>query len=145
MSEYDSLIKLRELIEEFTNSQSEVQGQIIIAFPSGIPIANTWKGPIDPVLVGAVSAAVKLTFQNLFLHLKKGTIKKLILKNDHGRIIIQNAGPKAILTTIIDEEADIFRIAFGMSNLAIKIENLLAKIKQNLENIILRLDTQVEL
>ena len=58
MPEKGLLEKLLEIVEEFTDSQIDVQGQIVIAFPAGVPIANTWKGEIDPILVGAVSAAV---------------------------------------------------------------------------------------
>jgi predicted regulator of Ras-like GTPase activity (Roadblock/LC7/MglB family) len=118
---------LDKIITEFTESQSDVQGQIVVCYPEGVPIANTWKGEIDPILVGALSAAVKLTFQNLCKNLKKGNLKRLLVNNENGRVIIQNAGPKAILTTIIEEESDFFRIAFQMSNIAIKIEKLLKK------------------
>lgn len=118
-------LKLEKLLEEFTTSQSDVQGQIIIAFPDGVPIAKTWQGEISPVLVGALSAAVKLTFQNLFEKLKKGNLKRLIMNSEYGRVIIQNAGPKAIITTIIEKEADLFRIAFNMSNLSFNVEKLL--------------------
>jgi len=119
------LSKVNGLIKEFTKSQSDVQGQIVILFPEGVPIANTWKGKIDPILVGAISAAVKLTFQSLCKNMKKGNLNRLFMNNEYGRAIIQNAGPKAILTTIIDQEADLFRIAFGMSTLTIDIEKLL--------------------
>ncbi len=47
------------------------------------------------------------------------------MKSENGRVIIQNAGPHAILTSIIDDEADLGRIAFSMSNLTIEIEKLL--------------------
>ncbi|MHA1148091.1 MAG: roadblock/LC7 domain-containing protein [Promethearchaeota archaeon] len=122
MSREDVLTKLKSELSEFTNSQSDVQGQILIAYPEGVPIVNTWKGIIDPVLIGALSAAVKLTFRNLCLNLKKGELKRLYIRSEAGRAIIQNAGPTAILTTVIDEEADLGRIAFGMSSMALNIE-----------------------
>lgn len=127
---------LNKLVTEFTDSQSDVQGQIVIAFPAGIPIANTWKGDVDPVLIGAVSAAVKLTFQNLCMNLKKGIIKKILVNSDSGRVIIQKVGERAILTTIIAEEADVFRIAFGISNLAIKVNDLFKSFKGDLDDLL---------
>ena len=136
LSEKGLLVKLKELVMEFTDSQSDVQGQIVIAFPAGVPIANTWKGDIDPILVGAVSAAVKLTFQNLCFNLKKGIIKKILVNSESGRVIIQKVGERAILTTIIAEEADVFRIAFGISNLSIKINDLFKKFKGNLDDLL---------
>ncbi|MFX1238814.1 MAG: roadblock/LC7 domain-containing protein [Promethearchaeota archaeon] len=136
MSENILLTQLEGLVKDFTKSQNDVQGQIVIAFPAGVPIANTWKGNIDPILVGAVSAAVKLTFQNLCMNLKKGLIKRIIVNSEMGRIIIQKVGERAILTTIIAEEADIFRIAFGISNLAIKIKNLFKNFKGDLDDLL---------
>lgn len=127
MSRDVKLNQMKILLKDFTESQSDVQGQIIIAYPAGIPIVSTWQGSIDPVLIGALCAAVKLTFHNLCLNLKKGSLKKLYVNGEYGRAIIQNSGPNAILTTIIDEEADFFRIAFGMSDLVIEIEKLLEK------------------
>jgi hypothetical protein len=125
LSNEETLTQLKAMIQEFTNSQSDVQGQIVITYPGGVPIVNTWKGEIDPILVGALSASVKLTFRYLCEQLRKGNLDKLFMNSDNGRVIIQDAGPKAILTTIIDKEADLFRIAFGMTNLAIELEKLL--------------------
>ncbi len=136
MSNDELLNKLNNIVEEFTDSQSDVQGQIVIAFPAGVPIANTWKGELDPVLVGAVSAAVNLTFQNLCMNLKKGIIKKILVNSEFGKVIIQKIGERAILTTIIAEEADIFRISFGSSNLVIKINELLKSYKGSLDDLL---------
>ena len=136
MSKEGLLNELNNLVGEFTNSQSDVQGQIVIAFPAGVPIANTWRGELDPVLVGAVSAAVNLTFQNLCMNLKKGLIKKILVNSEFGRVIIQKIGERAILTTIIAEEADVFRISFGISNLSIKINDLLKSYKGNLDDLL---------
>ncbi len=136
MSENKLLPQLEGLVTDFTESQGDVHGQIVIAFPAGVPIANTWKGDVDPILVGAVSAAVKLTFQNLCMNLKKGLIKRIMVNSESGRVIIQKVGERAILTTIIAEEADIFRIAFGISNLAIKINELFKGYKGDLDNLL---------
>ncbi|MFW9877535.1 MAG: roadblock/LC7 domain-containing protein [Candidatus Thorarchaeota archaeon] len=122
------LTKLNELIKEFTDSQSDVQGQIVISFPAGIPIAETWKEKIDPILIGAVCAAMKITFQDLCANLNKGNLKRLFMNSKNGRVIIQNAGPNAILTTLIDEEADLYTVAFNIINQAIKIEYILKAI-----------------
>ncbi|MFX1276596.1 MAG: hypothetical protein ACFFBP_03340 [Promethearchaeota archaeon] len=136
MSKDGILNKLNNLVGEFTDSQSDVQGQIVIAFPAGVPIANTWKGELDPVLIGAVSAAVNLTFQNLCMNLKKGLIKKIFVNSELGRVIIQKIGERAILTTIIAEEADVFRISFGISSLSIKINDLLKSFKGSLDDLL---------
>lgn len=125
MSREVKLSNLKNLLNDFTNAQIDVQGQILISYPEGIPIVNTWKGVISPILVGALSAAVKLTFRKLCLNLRRGNLKRLYMNAEFGRSIIQNAGPHAILTTIIDAEADLGRIAFGMSNLSIEIEKVL--------------------
>jgi len=119
------LYNLNELIKEFTDSHSDVHGQIVISFPAGVPIADTWKEEIDPVLIGALCAAVKITFQNLCKNLNKGNLKRLSMNSKNGRVIIQNAGSNAILTTLIDEEADLYSIAFNIINLSIKIEYIL--------------------
>ncbi len=135
MSNDQTLNKLKGIIREFTESQSDVKGQIVIAYPDGVPIVNTWKGKIDPILVGALSAAVKLTFRYLCNKLRKGELKRLYMNSDYGRVIIQNAGKNAILTTIIDKNADLFRIAFGMSNISIELEKLLKGFKLEVSDI----------
>jgi predicted regulator of Ras-like GTPase activity (Roadblock/LC7/MglB family) len=135
LSNDQTLNKLKGIIREFTESQSDVKGQIVIAYPDGVPIVNTWKGKIDPILVGALSAAVKLTFRYLCNKLRKGELKRLYMNSDYGRVIIQNAGKNAILTTIIDKNADLFRIAFGMSNISIELEKLLKGFKLEVSDI----------
>ncbi|TXT67243.1 MAG: hypothetical protein BAJALOKI1v1_140011 [Promethearchaeota archaeon] len=126
MSNEEQLENIKSLMREFTDSQDDVQGQILIEYPGGVPIVNTWEGgEIDPILVGAISAAVKLTFRYLCEQLRKGNLQRLYINSVHGRVVIQDAGPTAILSTIIDKEADLFRIAFGMANLAIELEKLL--------------------
>ena len=74
MSREIKLSNLKNLLNEFTDTQSDVQGQILIAYPQGVPIVNTWKGFINPILVGALSAAVKLTFRKLCSNLRKGDL-----------------------------------------------------------------------
>ncbi|MHA1272131.1 MAG: roadblock/LC7 domain-containing protein [Promethearchaeota archaeon] len=125
MSQEKIISNLEKVIQEFTDNNSEVQGQILIAYPQGVPLVNTWEKEFNPIIVGALSAAVKLTFQNLCVKLHKGNLKRLFMNSENGRVIIQNTGGKAILTTIIDKEADVARIAFEMSNLSLIIEKLL--------------------
>ena len=125
MPESPILNKLNDLIVDFGKKQTDVAGQIVMAYPSGVPIANTWTGEVDPILIGAISAAVKLTFQHLCDNLKRGLLKRVYINSENGKAIIQNAGPKAILTTIMNYDADIPSVAFTQADLANKIEQLL--------------------
>ncbi len=117
------------MIVEAGKKQPDIVGQIVMAYPSGVPIANTWEGAVDPILIGAISAAIKLTFQHLCDNLKKGNLRRVFMNSDNGKSIIQNAGPKAILTTIINPDADLYSIGFTQGDLARKIEQLLVKWK----------------
>jgi len=121
------LTHLRELIVNYGQKQPDVIGQIVMAYPAGVPIANTWEGEVDPILIGAISAAVKLTFQHLCDNLKKGNLRRVFINSENGKAIIQNAGPKAILTTMVNEDADLYSVAFTQADLAKKIEQLLKK------------------
>jgi predicted regulator of Ras-like GTPase activity (Roadblock/LC7/MglB family) len=127
MSEDNTLVELYNLIHDYKNKQPDVVGQIVMAYPAGIPIANTWEGEVDPILIGAISAAVKLTFQHLCDNLKKGNLRRVYMNSEYGKVIIQNAGFKAILTTIMNSDADIYSIGFTQADLAGKIEQLLKK------------------
>jgi predicted regulator of Ras-like GTPase activity (Roadblock/LC7/MglB family) len=119
------LSKLNDLIVDYGKKQPDIQGQIVMAYPAGVPIANTWEGEVDPILIGAISAAVKLTFQHLCDNLKRGLLKRVYINSLNGKAIIQNAGPKAILTTIMNFDADVPGIAFSQADLANKIEQVL--------------------
>lgn len=127
MSDERILTHLRELIVNYGQKQPDVIGQIVMAYPAGVPIANTWEGEVDPILIGAISAAVKLTFQHLCDNLKKGNLRRVFINSENGKAIIQNAGPKAILTTMVNEDADLYSVAFTQADLAKKIEQLLKK------------------
>lgn len=129
MSEDKTLVQLKEMIADYGKKQPDIVGQIVMAYPAGVPIANTWVGAVDPILIGAISAAVKLTFQHLCDNLKKGNLRRLFMNSENGKAIIQNAGPKAILTTIINTDADLYSIGFTQGDLARKIEQLLLKWK----------------
>ncbi|MHA1341558.1 MAG: roadblock/LC7 domain-containing protein [Promethearchaeota archaeon] len=119
------LDQIDKLLNEFSSQREDIQGQIVIEYPQGVPIASTWRGTIDPILIGAVTAAVKLTFARLCQNLKKGNLKRIIVHNENGKIIIQNAGPKAILTTVLPSDADIYTVAFMTLNIANKIEKIM--------------------
>ncbi len=123
--------KINEILNEFTNDNEDVQGQMVIIFPAGVPIANTWQGSVDPILIGAISAAVKLTFQNLCNNLKRGKLKRLYIKSDYGKTIIQNSGPNSILTTIMNFHANVLDIAFRTTNIAEKVEKLMLRYKDD--------------
>lgn len=116
-------------LREFTQDNQDVQGQMVIIFPSGVPIASSWQGTVDPILIGAISAAVKLTFQHLCNKLKRGKLKRLYVKSDYGKLIIQNSGPHSILTTIMNFHANVLEIAFRITNIAEKVEKLMRKYK----------------
>ena len=64
---------------------------MILAYPAGVPIASTWKGTVDPILIGAVSAAMRITFDHLCQTLKKGNLTRLFMTSEQGKCIIQNA------------------------------------------------------
>ena len=121
--------RIKDLLIEFGSKQKDVQGQMVVIFPSGVPIANTWSGDINEILVGAISATVKLTFQHLCSNLKKGNMTRLFVNSEDGKIIIQNTGPKAILCTILWFDVDLYRIAFMTSDLAKKITHLIGQYK----------------
>ncbi len=44
--------KLADLLVEYSEREPEIQGQMILAYPAGVPIASTWKGTVDPILIG---------------------------------------------------------------------------------------------
>ena len=117
--------KVTELLEEFKEKEPELRGQILIIFPAGVPIASTWESKFDPILVGALTSAVKMTFQHLCNHLKRGNLDRVFVNSDDGKSIIQNAGPNAILITILDYTADVYRLAFVATNMALKIEQIM--------------------
>lgn len=119
--------QIYSILNDFKKQREDIQGQILIEFPQGVPIVSSWEGNIDPILIGAVTAAVKLTFTRLCQNLKKGMLQKIIVHNEKGKIIIQNAGPKAILTTIMPYDADVYAIAFLTLNIVNKIEKLMEK------------------
>ena len=125
MSEDLTILELEKMVQDFTDSREDVQGQIIMSYPSGVPVANSWKGEMNPILIGAISAAVKLNFQNLCNNLKKGNLDRILINNENGKIIVQNAGPTAILTTIMTYDADLYTAAFMTLNIAKKVEKLL--------------------
>ena len=97
MSSDPIMTKLQALITDFSQKQPDVAGQLVMAYPAGVPIANTWGGEVDPILIGAISAAVKLTFQHLCDNLKRGQLKRVFINSENGKAIIQNAGPKPSL------------------------------------------------
>lgn len=127
MSSDPIITKLQALITDFGQKQPDVAGQLVMAYPAGVPIANTWGGEVDPILIGAISAAVKLTFQHLCDNLKRGQLKRVFINSENGKAIIQNAGPKAILTTIMNFDANVPEVAFTQADLANKIDQLLKK------------------
>lgn len=129
LSQDATLQSLEKLVNDFTKSRDDVQGQIVMAYPAGVPIANSWQGEMNPILIGAISAAVKLTFMNLCRNLKKGDLDRILIHNENGKIIVQNAGPKAILTTIMSYDADIYTVAFMTLDITKKIEKLLENYK----------------
>ena len=114
--------KLKNMLNEFMGGQLDVKGQIVIAYPAGVPLGSSWKEEIDPILISALSTSIKLTFQYLCKNLEKGNLKRLIVNSEYGRVMIQNAGPNAILNTIMDRDADVSRLAFTVSGFANKIE-----------------------
>ena len=73
---------------------------------------------------------MRITFDHLCQTLKKGNLTCLFMTSEEGKCIIQNAGPKAILTTMMSFDADVYRIAFIVGDMTMKIERLMASIEE---------------
>ncbi|GAB4313184.1 MAG: hypothetical protein Kow0069_14220 [Promethearchaeota archaeon] len=123
------LHRLSKMVENFTNTNPDVAGAVVIAYPEGVPLANSYQQALDPILLGAVSASVRLTFQHLCDNLRLGRLRRLFINSEGGRMIIQNAGDNAILTTIVDKFANLYGEAFKANDLSLKIGGLLKGFK----------------
>lgn len=119
------LDELQTRVESFTTENTGIKGQIVISYPSGVPIASSWKEEVDPILIGAISASVNLTFQNLCRQLEQGNLKRVFVNSEDGKVLIQSAGKNAILNTIVSDDADIYPVAFIVRDFAKIVEKII--------------------
>ncbi|MBD3350217.1 MAG: hypothetical protein GF364_01905 [Candidatus Lokiarchaeota archaeon] len=119
------LTTLKEAVLEFTREQTGIKGQIVISYPAGVPISSSWEEDVDPILIGAVSASINLTFQNLCNELEQGNLNRVFVNSEFGRVIIQSSGSNAILITIVSDDADIYPVAFIVKDFSHKIAEII--------------------
>jgi predicted regulator of Ras-like GTPase activity (Roadblock/LC7/MglB family) len=123
--ETESYKKIKTLLSTFKQNHPDVQGQMVVIFPEGLPVANSWEGEMDEILIGAVAAAIKLTFEHLCVNLKKGKLNRLFINSEKGKIVIQNTGTRAILCSIMNFDVDQYRLIFMTSVLGNEIAKIL--------------------
>ena len=92
--------KLRKLLA----SIPEVKAVAIVS-NEGLPIASGLPQGIDETRLAALTAALRSLAKCSFIEMKKGEFNQLYIKGSNGYILVQQAGPNAILIVSTTKDA----------------------------------------
>lgn len=128
MSLPDETLKAIEKEIVAFEDRDEVHHNILMAYPEGVPvyISKKTEVPYESIVISAIATAIRLSYAILYKSLRNGTLGRVIVSNTDGNIMIANAGPKAILISIIDEYADMPRLIFYQNSLTKRLSQILA-------------------
>lgn len=126
--EADVLDRLSKIEGVLTSVRSRIPDMVGLAIVTrdGLPIASSITSvTVDEDRISAMTAASLNLAERVLMELGRGEMVELMIKGEHGFVIIMNSGEEACITGITQENAKLGLILLDMHRAAKKLSELL--------------------
>ena len=124
-NESNPLDQILQLLRTFEAENESIQGSAVVSV-QGLPICSNLGGTEDQAgVTSAMVAAILSVSERAGQELGRGSLRRVLLEGDEGLIIMQQAGPHAILVVLIENDRQIGLIFLLMKALAKRISGIL--------------------
>lgn len=91
----------------------------------GIVLTHGLMSGADPKVVAAMTAAISGTAELATEHLRQGRFLRTIVECEHGKILITDAGPQALLMSLVFPDANLGLVLMQLEKVGRKIADTL--------------------
>ena len=116
---------LNQALNDLQTDSSDIEACAVVS-EDGLILAGSLPKWAEENHVAAISGAMFSMGNRTTAELKLGMLKRLMVEGENGNFIIINAGPHAVLMSIVHKNAKLGLIFFDLSKAAMKIEEILS-------------------
>lgn len=115
---------LTAVLNELNGTSADIEASGVIS-TDGLMMAAVLPSGLDEDRVGAMSAAMLSLGDRTAQELERGTLEQVLIKGDHGYVLMTYAGSEAVLTVMAKPNAKLGLIFLDVKRAAGNIEALL--------------------
>lgn len=115
---------LISVLNELNGSSADIEASAVIS-TDGLVIASVLPQSMDEDRVGAMAAAMLSLGDRTSQELARGTLEQVIIKGNHGYVLMTHAGPEAVVTVVAKTSAKLGLIFLDLKRAAESIEKML--------------------
>lgn len=112
------------ILKELNGTSADIEASAVIS-TDGLMIASMLPADMDEDRVGAMSAAMLSLGDRSAAELSRGELEQVLIKGDHGYILMTHASEEAVLTVIAKPKARLGLIFLDVKRAAEEIAKLI--------------------
>jgi predicted regulator of Ras-like GTPase activity (Roadblock/LC7/MglB family) len=115
---------LTSILTDLNGSSADIEASGIIS-TDGLMMAAVLPAAMDEDRVGAMSAAMLSLGDRTAQELARGGLEQVLIKGDHGYVLMTHAGKEAVLTVLAKPNAKLGLIFLDVKRAASNIESMI--------------------
>ena len=115
---------LESVLNELQGSIPEIEACAIVSV-EGLPIVSALPNEVDEAKVAAMTAAMLTLGEKAAMELGKGALEQVIIKGEHGWLLVIQAGLNACITASTTDQAKLGLVFLDMKRAAAKIAEMI--------------------
>ncbi len=115
---------LTSVLTELNGSSADIEASGIIS-TDGLMIASVLPAGMDEDRVGAMSAAMLSLGDRTAQELARGGLEQVLIKGDHGYVLMTHAGSEAVLTVLAKPNAKLGLIFLDVKRAATSVAEMI--------------------
>ncbi len=115
---------LHSILSDLNGSTTDIEASAVLS-TDGLIIASMLPGGMDEDRVGAMSAAMLSLGERISKELGRGALEQVMIKGDHGHVLMMHAGPEAVVTVIAKQDTRLGLIFLDIRRAAESIAKIL--------------------
>jgi predicted regulator of Ras-like GTPase activity (Roadblock/LC7/MglB family) len=115
---------IQSVLSELNSSSGDIEASAVIS-TDGLVIASMLPAAMDEDRVGAMNAAMLALGERSAHELARGELEQVMIKGDHGFVLMTHAGKDAVLSVIAKSSAKLGMIFLDAKRAAESIAKLL--------------------
>jgi len=116
--------KLTSILNDLNGSSADIEASAVIS-TDGLMIASVLPSSMDEDRVGAMAAAMLSLGDRTAQELARGELEQVLIKGDHGYVMMTHAGPDAVVTVVAKPSAKLGLIFLDVKRATNSIASLL--------------------
>lgn len=115
--------QMQQVLRTLVSTTPDVEGAAMVTL-DGLPLSSALPGGVDEDRVSAMAAAVLSLGERTANELKRGALEQVYVKGSDGYVILMQAGPEAVLQTIVGPAGKLGMVLLDMKRAAQELARL---------------------